>query len=169
MTEEQQTLPEPEPNPGPETNEEYEKVFGGGEHAVAEYAEDFEISFDPTEAIVPLGKGKYSAVIAEPPKKQVSQNGNPMMVVAFMVNEGEFTGSMQWRRYMLSGKGGGWTVEFLKALDLEEEAEGKKSIKPSLIEGRRLIIHVRPQKDNPDFMEVHKVERHPDGPVVEPF
>lgn len=151
---------------GPETNEDYDKIFGGGGPAAAP-AEDL-MEFDPTEAVhfADVAPGRYIAFVAEPPKKETSQNGNPMMFVRFTITAPEeYAGAPQFRRYMLSGKGGGWTQEFLRALDMNDEAEGKKPISPKDIEGKRLVIHVKKQKNNPEFMEVWKVERHPDGPA----
>lgn len=156
--------------PEPETNPDYDRIFGGGgDIPVATDATEEEISFDPSEAITPLQPGKYVAIISERPEKKISNNGNPMLLVTFMVTEGEQVGSLQWRRYMLSGKGAGWTVEFLRAIGLDDEAAGKKKINPATVQGRRLVIHVQKQKDNPEFLEVHRVERHPDGPIPETF
>lgn len=148
-----------------ETNSDYDKIFGaGGGAGGGDGGESEGFLFDPTEAgpgrIKP---GEYFAVIAEPPVKQISQNGNPMMKVAFQITDGEYTGAMQWRRYMLSGRAGGWTKDFLKAIGLTEEAEGTKPIVPKTLEGRRLVIKVRVQKDNNDFDEVYDVKPHPDG------
>jgi len=150
--------------PENETNEDYEKIFGAGGGAAPPDDGGEGFLFDPSESgpgrIKP---GEYFAVICEPPVKQISQNGNPMMKVAFQITDGEYAGAMQWRRYMLSGRAGGWTKDFLKAIGLNEEAEGTKPIVPKTLEGRRLIIKVRQQKDNPDYDEVYEVRPHPDG------
>jgi hypothetical protein len=164
-----ETQPETQTEAQPETdmNSDYERIFGsgGGDHPVATDETGMLLDFDPSEAITPVGPGKYVMVVSEPPKHQISQNGNPMMAVTFLITEGEQTGSLQWRRYMLKGKGGGWTVEFLNAIGLEEEAKGLKKINPADIEGRRVIGHVRKQKGDDSYTEIWKVERHPDGPI----
>lgn len=142
----------------PETSDEYDRVFGKG-GAVTDTEPDEEIYFDPSEAITSdLPPGRYVAEIIEPPIRQMSSNNNPMMTVTFQVVEGEYRGALQWRRYMLQGKGGGWTKQFLQALGLKDEAAGKKPIQPSEIKGKRCLISVRPQRNNPDYNEVYKVE-----------
>jgi hypothetical protein len=145
-------------------NDDYDKIFGAGGEATGGGGEEEGFLFDPTEAgpgrIKP---GTYRAVILEPPTKQISQNGNPMMKVAFQITDGEYTGQMQWRRYMLSGKAGGWTKEFLEAIGCKDEASGSAPIVPKKLEGRRLLIKVRVQKNDDQYDEVYAVEPHPDG------
>lgn len=148
-----------------EQNEDYEKIFGQGGSAAGGGETEEAFLFDPTEAGPgALPEGSYRAVVAEPPVKQISQNGNPMFKTTFQVTDGPFTGSLQWKRFMLAGKGGTWTKEFLEAVDLKEEAEGTKPIVPRVVEGRHCIIDVRVQKNNSDYMEVWRVRPHPGGP-----
>lgn len=145
-------------------NEDYEKIFGQGGAADLP-PEDEDINFDPTEAGAGrLPKDDYFAVISARPEKKISQNGNPMLYVTFSVVGGQYDGSLMWRRYMLSGKAGGWTREFLEAIGCDDEAKGLTPIKPSKLEGRHCIISVRDQKDNPDYQEVWRVKPHPNGP-----
>lgn len=145
-------------------SDDYEKIFGSSGETAGGGGGDEGFLFDPSEAGAGRPKpGTYRAVILEPPVKQISQNGNPMMKVAFQITDGDYAGAMQWRRYMLSGRAGGWTKKFLETVGLKEEAAGTKPIIPKLLEGRRLVIKVRVQKDNEDFDEVYDVEPHPDG------
>jgi len=168
-----ETSPDPKPDSG--VSDDYDKIFGSGGEATGGGGDEEGFLFDPSEAgpgrIKP---GTYRAVICEPPTKQISQNGNPMMKVAFQITDGEYTGQMQWRRYMLSGRAGGWTKEFLEAIGLKDEAAGAAPIVPKKLEGRRLLIKVRVQRDNPEYDEVFAVDPHPDGvfgnePADSPF
>lgn len=148
-----------------ETNDDYSKIFGQGGAADAP-AEDETLSFDPSEAIHVGGlpEDDYFAVVSEKPEKKISQNGNPMMYVTFAVTDGPFEGQLQWKRFMLKGKGGGWTKQFLEAIGLDEEAAGTKPIAPTSVYGRHCIISVRDQKDNKGFQEVWQTKPHPKGP-----
>lgn len=122
----------------PESNPEFEKVFGNEAGDMPSDEESWD--FDPSEAVGRLEPGTFHADITEKPIKKYSQNGNPMMVVKFFVTDQDYYGLTPSRRFMLNGKGGGWTKEFLKAIGLTEEAEGKKPISPSNVVGRRCMI-----------------------------
>lgn len=165
---EPEPTPEPEPEPNPETNEDYERIFGAGGSsgpgvAIDETSE--EISFNPDDAFPELEPGTYPVIVAERPTKQISQNGNPMMLVKFNSLDPAMAGVFfPWQRCMLSGGFVRETVAFLKAVGLDEMAKTGQIV-PAEIDGRRLIVHVRHQKNDPEYMEIHKVERHPDGPI----
>lgn len=155
----------------PENNEEFDKVFGGESSGTAPDEETFD--FDPSEAVefARLVPGTYHADIVELPTKKYSQNGNPMMVVKFFVTDQDFYGATPVRRFMLNGKGGGWTKEFLKAIGLTEEAEGKKPISPSSVKGRRCIIKTKWQVNadgsvSDEWTDIEKCSADPQGPIV---
>ena len=153
--------------PEPESNEDYDRIFGGGAGGSdgGDSGGDTSWFFDPSEAGPGRVKpGHYRAKVIEPPVKQISQNGNAMMKVTFSITEGEFTGQLQWKRFMLAGRGGTWTKEFLEAIGLPEEAAGTKPIQPKDIEERCCIIGVRVQKNNQDYDEVYECKPHPQGP-----
>jgi hypothetical protein len=154
----------------PETNPDFEAVFGDArdEHRSVPNEETWE--FDPSEAVefARLVPGWYHADIVERPERKFSQNGNPMMVVRFLVTDQEFYGATPLRRFMLSGKGAGWTKEFLRAIGLDEEAEGKKPINPGAIVGRRCMIKTEWQKNadgsvSDEWTEVVKCKADPQG------
>lgn len=154
----------------PETNPDFENVFGGENKGEPE-EETF--SFDPSEAVefAHLTPGTYHADIVEKPVKKYSQNGNPMMVVKFIVTDPDFIGATPSRRFMLNGKGGGWTKEFLKAINLPEEAEGKKNIVPSALVGRRCLIVCKWQKNSDgtvsdEWVEIVACKADPQGPIA---
>jgi len=153
--------------PKPDTSTDFENVFGAD--ASAEGDEE-SWSFDPSEAVVfaRLIPGTYHADIVERPDKKYSQNGNPMMVVKFYVTDGDYYGATPLRRFMLSGMGGGWTMEFLKAIGLEEEAAGTKPIVPSALVGRRCLIKCAWQKNqdgttSDEWVEITAVKPDPQG------
>lgn len=147
-----------DPTTAAPVSDDYDRIFGdGGATTAPDTVES--ISFDPTEAGPGrMPKGDYIARVTEPPTQEKSSNGNFMMKVAFEVIEGEYTGAMMWRRYMLKGRAGAWTREFLEALGLDAEAAGEKPINPRDIDGKKCVISVRPQKNNDDFDEVYKVK-----------
>jgi hypothetical protein len=154
-------------NPGPEVSEDYDRIFGqGGGAGVADMSEvSEEISFNPDDAFPEIEPGAYAALVSERPTYQMSQNGNPMMIVKFTPTDPALSGAfLPWRRYMLSGGFVRETVKFLEAMGLDEMAKTGK-ILPAEIDGRRCVVHVRRQSNNPEYLEIHKVERHPDGPV----
>lgn len=156
----------------PEENPEFNAVFGNsGSGDMPSDEESWD--FDPSEAVefARLVPGTYHADIVERPEKKYSQNGNPMMVVKFFVTDKDFYGATPTRRFMLNGKGGGWTKEFLKAVGLPDEAEGKKPIVPSVIMGRRCIIKSVWQKNqdgsvSDEWTDIDKVMPDPQGPFV---
>jgi hypothetical protein len=161
------TTPEPDPESNPDQNEDYARIFGsgGGASAADMSGTSTEISFNPDDAFPELEPGAYPVIVSEKPTPVTSQNGNPMMVVKVTSTDSSLTGVFfPWRRFMLSGGFVRETVAFLKAIGLDEMAKTGK-ILPAEIEGRRVIAHVRKQKDNPEYMEIYKFERHPDGPI----
>lgn len=156
-------------------NDDYDRIFGSGGEATGG-GDDEGFLFDPSEAGPGRVKpGTYRAKVLEPPVKQLSQNGNWMMKTTFTITEGEYTGQLQWKRFMLQGKGGTWTKEFLEAVGLKDEAAGAAPIIPKKLEGRHCLIFVRVQKNDPDYDEIWKCEPHPAGVFggdtsgVEPF
>jgi hypothetical protein len=150
--------------PENESNDDYDKIFGSGGEAIGGGGEEEGFLFDPSEAGPGrVRPGHYRAKVLEPPVKQISQNGNPMMKTTFSITEGDFAGALQWKRFMLAGRGGTWTKEFLEAIGMPEEAAGTKPIQPKLLEGRHCIIGVRVQKNNEDFDEIYECKPHPKG------
>lgn len=152
----------------PENNEDFDKVFGGENSGPPPEAEAWD--FDPSEAVefAKLVPGWYHADIQELPVKKYSQNGNPMMVPKFFVTDPDFYGATPTRRFMLNGKGAGWTKEFLKAIGLTEEAEGKKPISPSAIKGRRCMIKTKWQTNqdgtvSDEWTEIVQCKADPQG------
>jgi hypothetical protein len=151
------------PDPSPETNSDYDRIFGSGGEATGG-GSDEGFLFDPTDAgpgrVEP---GTYRAKVLEPPVRQLSQAGNLMMKTTFVITEGKYKDALQWKRFMLQGRGGSWTKEFLEAIGLPEEAAGTKPIHPRTVEGRHCLIGVRVQKNDPDFDEVYQCKPHPAG------
>lgn len=152
-------------------NPDFAAVFGGGEDGAPPDEEVFD--FDPSEAVefARLVPGTYHADIVERPTKKYSQQGNPMMVVKFLVTDPDFYGATPTRRFMLSGKGGGWTKEFLRAIGLDDEAEGKKPIAPSKIVGRRCLIKTEWQKNadgsiSDEWTDITACKPDPQGPIA---
>lgn len=144
-------------------SDDYEKIFGAGGEATGG-GEDEGFLFDPTEAGPGRVKpGTYRAKVLEPPTKQLSQAGNLMMKTTFTITEGEYAGQLQWKRFMLQGRGGSWTKEFLEAIGMKDEAAGAAPIIPKKVEGRHCLISVRVQKDSPDFDEIYQCKPHPAG------
>lgn len=159
----------------PETNDEFDKVFGDGSNPEGDMPSPDEESwdFDPSEAVefARLVPGWYHADITKLAEKKYSQNGNPMMIQYFFITDKEFYGLTPFRRFMLNGKGAGWTKEFLKAIALPDEAEGKKSIKPSVIVGRRCMVKMDWQRDkdgtvSDEWTEIVKTKPDPQGPFI---
>ena|SRR2546423_3921896 len=157
----------------PEENPEFQKVFGGEQGGSDMPSDEESWDFDPTEAVefARLVPGTYHADIVERPEKKYSQNGNPMMVVKFFVTDPDFYGATPTRRFMLNGKGGGWTKEFLKAIGLPDEAEGKKPISPSTVQGRRCIVKTEWQRNqdgsvSDEWTDITKCTADPQGVFV---
>jgi hypothetical protein len=157
----------------PESNPEFEAAFGGNPAGDMPSPDEESWAFDPSEAVefARLVPGTYHADIVERPEKKYSQQGNPMMVVKFFVTDQEFYGATPTRRFMLSGKGGGWTKEFLKAIGLPDEAEGKKPIVPTQVQGRRCMIKTDWQKNqdgsiSDEWTDVVKCSADPQGHFI---
>jgi hypothetical protein len=157
----------------PESNPDFEEVFGNARDENRSTPDEEAWEFDPSEAVefARLVPGTYHADIVERPEKKFSQNGNPMMVVRFFVTDQDFYGATPLRRFMLNGKGGSWTKEFLKAIGLTEEADGKKPIVPTSVVGRRCLIVTKWQTNqdgsvSDEWTEIVKCKPDPQGVFV---
>lgn len=124
-------------------------------------ADEVVIDFSESADFDLLADGEYTAAI-ESVEAGLAKSGGPKLVWKFVIESGpeaagKVEGRILFRHTPTTGKGAGLAKQCIKAIGGNADGD-KVQFKMSSAKGKRVVLVVGKQKDNPDFNEIKRVK-----------